>query len=399
MNNSTFYSLRQIEEVVLKCSKQFPVIALTGPRQSGKSTLLKHIFEKTHRIVSFDDPILRERAFNDPKLFIKSYGDNVVFDEIQYCPELLSYIKILVDEEREKKGRFILTGSQQFHLMHNIGDTLAGRVALLRLFPLGIKEKKTMQPKEAFVQACLRGSYPELVFHKEMDSHLWYSSYLQTYLERDVRGLYNIGNLRDFQQFLRLLASRCSQILNYSHFARELGISVNTIKRWISLLEASNIIYLLMPYYKNFGKRITKSPKVYFFDIGLVCYLTGISTEEHVFNGPFSGALFENFIIQEMVKHFCHKGEQPQLYYMRLNEKTEIDVVLEKDMQLYPFEIKLSETPNLGMANNFEKSFELIKTTQDKVQGQIICLSKDKIPLTQNVGVVDIGSLLGEWNL
>lgn len=226
-----------------------------------------------------------------------------------------------------------------------------------------------------------------------MDSNVWYGSYLQTYLERDIRTTYNIGILREFQQFMRLLAGRSAQVLNLSSFANDLGVSVNTIKKWLSILEASRIIYVLPPYYRNLGKRVTKSPKIYFLDIGLVCYLTGLKTGEHVFNGPLSGALFENFVIQETVKYSFNKGIRPNLFYLRTHNNLEIDLIIEKNLQLYPFEIKLTKTPNLGMAGSIER-FRKIFSKLKISNGKVISLTRDEIPLTKNVSAVNMNSYL-----
>lgn len=400
MDNFT-YIHRQIEEILEYAIKHFPALALTGPRQSGKSTLLEHIFGKTHTIVSFDDPITRERAISDPKLFIESAGEKIIFDEIQYVPQILSYIKILIDKDRHKYGRFIITGSQQFNLIKNLGDTLAGRIALFNLLTFSVEEKrhvsfltdKLSTAQECFIHSCLRGSFPETTIYPDIDFDTWCGSYLQTYLERDIRTIYNIGILREFQQFLRLLAGRCSQILNLSSFANDLGVSVNTIKKWISILAACQIIYILPPYYRNLGKRITKSPKVYFSDIGLVCYLTGVKTKEHLFNGPLAGALFENFVIQETVKYFFNKGIQPNLYYLRTHNNIEIDLIIEKNLQLYPFEIKLTKTPNVGMASpieRFKKIFSKLKINT----GSVISISEENVALTKNVSVINMDSYL-----
>ncbi len=395
------YINRQIECVIKNLIKDFPAVALTGPRQSGKSTLLQNIFGGTYTIVSFDDPITRERAISDPRLFIESQGEKVIFDEIQYVPQLLSYIKMLIDSERYKRGRFIITGSQQFNLIKNLGDTLAGRIGLLDLLPFSIGEKKKVPFLKArlsniqnnFVHACLRGSFPEITVHSEIKSDVWYGSYIQTYLERDIRTIYNIGSLREFQQFLRLLAARCSQMLNLSSFANDLGVSVNTIKKWLSILEASRIIYILPPYYRNLGKRITKSPKVYFLDVGLVCYLTGLKNREYLFDGPLAGALFENFVIQETVKYFFNRGIRPGLFYLRTHNNVEIDLIVESDLQLFPFEIKLTKTPNINMANPIErfiKNFTKLKINK----GKIIILGEQEMSLTKNVSVINMNSYL-----
>ncbi len=391
------YIHRQIEKLVKKMASQFPSVAVTGPRQSGKSTLLKKIFP-SYNYLSFDDPINRERAISDPNLFLDNAGNKVIIDEIQYVPQLLSYIKIRIDEEREKKGRFILTGSQQFSLIKNLGDSLAGRIALLDLLPFNVSEKRNIpglktalkDTSGCFTHACLNGSFPEPTIQKKFDLNTWHGAYLQTYIERDVRTLYNIGNLRDFQQFMSLLASRCSQTLNMSAFANDLGIGVNTIKRWLSILEASRIIYLLPPYYSNMGKRVTKAPKIYFIDCGLVSYITGIKNRDHIFNGPLGGALFENFCIQETIKYFINRGNKPKLYYYRSHNGLEIDLLIEGENRiLYPIEIKLSKTPKISMANNikrYKKQFPKLKISD----GRILSLSSENITLSKDIWVQNL---------
>lgn len=396
------YIHREIETVLKHSIRHFPAIALTGPRQSGKSTLIEKIFGDTHTIRTFDDPITRDQAVSDPRLFIEGAGERIILDEIQYVPQILSYIKILIDKDRRKYGRFIITGSQQFHLIKNLGDTLAGRIAIFNLLPFSIKEKKRVSflknklsdTKSNFIHSCIRGSFPEITIYSDMDSNTWYGSYLQTYLERDIRTIYNIGILREFQQFLRLLAGRCSQILNLSSFASDLGVSVNTIKKWLSILEASQILYILPPYYRNLGKRVTRSPKIYFLDTGLVCYLTGLTTREHLLNGPLAGALFENFVIQETVKYYLNRGLRPNLFYLRTHNNLEVDLIIERNLKLFPFEIKLTKTPNLGMAlpiERFKKIFSRLKIGS----GKIISLSDYDMALTRDVTVVNMDSYLG----
>jgi len=396
------YVHRQIEGVIKKLVGGFPAVALTGPRQSGKSTLLENTFGKTYSIVSFDDPLTRDRAISDPKLFREELGERVIFDEIQYVPQILSYIKMLIDKYRRKNGRYIITGSQQFNLIKNLGDTLAGRIALLDLLPFSVPEKSRVPSlqdelsvtQNSFAHSCLVGSFPEVVLRSDIKTDAWYSSYIQTYLERDIRTLYNIGSLREFQQFLRLLAARCSQLLNLSSFANDIGVSVNTIKKWLSILEASRIIYILPPYYRNLGKRITKSPKVYFLDVGLVCYLTGITTKESLFKGPMAGQLFENFIIQETIKCFFNRGVRPNLFYLRTHNNVEVDLIIEKNLQLFPFEIKLTKTPTMHMA----KPIEALISNFSKLRinnGKIISLIEKDMTLTQHVSVSSVNSYLG----
>lgn len=393
----TLYITRQIEPVIMKYARQFPALLVTGPRQSGKSTMLKQIFSKTHKIISFDDPLLREKVLSDSRLFLDNLPERILFDEIQYAPQLLSYLKMNIDRNRQKHGIYIMTGSQQFALMKGLTETLAGRVGILTLLPFNYQEIGAVgllkQPKhraeQLFVNACLRGSFPEIVVHPKIDSSAWYGNYLTTYLERDIRSVYNIGSLREFQRFMQLLAGRCAQILNLSSIANDLGVAVNTIKNWISVLEASRIIYLLSPYYQNLGKRISHNPKVYFLDSGLVCYLTGISTKEHLLNGPMAGALFENYCIQETVKSFFNKGQRLNLFYLRTHNGLEIDLLIEKALKIYPFEIKLTKSPAGGLAGPMERFKNLFPKLRI-MPGRIICLTDEKIPLSRTVSAENV---------
>jgi len=389
------YIHREIEKILLKTVKQFSIVAITGPRQSGKTTLIKNILSD-YNFISFDDPLNREKALSDPLFFLESAGEKAILDEIQYVPQLLSYIKIIVDNNRDKKGLFVLTGSQQFTLMKGVTETLAGRVALLKLLPFSKSEResvaalrnKASNTLKDFIHFSFQGGFPELNLNSKIEKEIWYASFLQTYLERDIRAIYDIGSLREFQRFLKILASRCSQILNLSHLANDVGVAVNTIKKWVSILEASGIIYLLYPYYKNLGKRITKTPKVYFLDSGLVCFLVGLETKKHLINGPLAGGLFENYCIQETVKTFYNQGKTPPIYYLRTHNQLEIDLIIEKNMKIYPFEIKFTKTPNIGMANPVER-FKKIYSKLDIQSGGLITLAEEEKKLSRNVSIVD----------
>ncbi|MBI4178924.1 ATP-binding protein [bacterium] len=405
------YVHREIERSLRTLFRQFPAMALTGPRQAGKTTLLKNVFGKNFRFVSFDDPLTREKALSDPVLFLENIPEPVVFDEIQYVPELLSYIKILIDKNRSRRGRFIFTGSQQFHLIKNLGDTLAGRVCLLNLLPFSLVElerappvrslrpsmasrdtspvrvgREKTPPLDSFVSACLRGSFPEICMRPRMDAAAWYGSYLQTYLERDVRTVYNIGNLRDFQQFVRLLAARCAQVLTLSHLSNDLGVSVNTVKNWLSVLEAGHLVYLLNPYYRNLGKRITRSPKVYFLDCGLVCYLTGIRDRRTLLNGPMGGPLFENFVVQETVKAFFNHAKRPSLYYVRTHNDLEVDLLIESGLKVFPVELKMTRSPSPRMGASILR-FRGVFSKLDIMPGRLVSLSDENGILRKNVSL------------
>ncbi len=402
------YIPRSLEPVLKKAVSQFPAVVIVGPRQSGKTTLLKHLYGGKYPIVSLEPPDVRLAALNDPRGFINLYPPPVVFDEIQYAPVLLPYIKEHVDAQRDRSGQYLLTGSQNLLLMQQVTESLAGRTAVLKLLPLSRWEvnhhpQRTLpwetgktaslpdQPIRELWEYILRGSYPEVVANPHRDARLWQASYVQTYLERDVRNLRNIGDLTLFQTFLRALAARSAQILNLSDLAREIGVSVNTAKDWISILEASFQIFILRPYYANIGKRLVKSPKLYFTDTGLLCYLVGLRDFEHAASGPMGGAIFENLVIAELFKIYIHRGEQPPLYYWRTAAGSEVDLVIETQDRLIPIEIKQSETPRPEIATaivNFQKDFE-----GKAGQGYVIHPGLTTLPLAKGVMTLPLNAL------
>ena len=287
-----------------------------------------------------DNPRDLKLAQEDPELFFQEYASPLIIDEIQYAPQLLKYIKIRVDRD-QKRGQFLITGSQQFTLMKGLQETLAGRVALFQLTPMAVTEGS--ESKQSYEYRALVGSYPELLTIPQIDPDRWFASYLSTYIEKDVQLHYGLEKTTLFRDLLFLLAARCSQILNYQSLANDLGLSVPTIKSWIKILEASQIIYLLRPFYVNLGSRIIKAPKVYFTDIGLVSYITGNRQKKAVTRGPQAGALFENFVIQELFKHYANLGRTAPLYYYRTNNGLEVDLIIEEKLgKIKPCEIKLT---------------------------------------------------------
>jgi uncharacterized protein len=334
------YIHRVLENSVSEYLELFPVVGLTGPRQSGKSTMLKKLLANRYRYVSFDDLNVVDRFHSDPEGFMATYDDKVIFDEVQRVPELFSYVKLSVDNDRKNYGKIVMTGSSQFAFMKRVSESLAGRIGLLALLPFQYAEVPVRLRETSIYQ----GSYPELVDRKYRGAFEWYTSYLDTYLTRDVRDLREIGDIRDFRRFVQILAARVSQVLNMSDVARDIGISVPTVKKWISVLEASYIVFLLPPYYNNFGKRIVKSPKIYFFDTGLVSYLTGIRNHELFERGPLYGPLFENYVISEIYKKELHVRSGAELFYLRTSNGVEIDLIVDRKPEREFIEIKTSQT-------------------------------------------------------
>lgn len=335
---------REQSKHLIESSKYFPVIAILGPRQSGKTTLAKSIFSQ-HVYVSLENPDTRDLIQKDPRTFFISnknkYG--IIIDEFQNIPSLLSYIQCIVDEEKIP-GYFILTGSQNFLMNQNITQSLAGRIAIHTLLPFSINEleKGNMLSKEV-EEILFKGCYPS-IHSKDMPSNYFYSNYIQTYIERDVRLLIQISDLSVFQTFITLCASRIGQLINFTSLGNECGISDKTARRWLSILETNYIIYLLYPHYTNLGKRIVKSPKIYFYDTGLACYLLRIKQNELV-SHPNKCALFESFIISDIIKHFYNSGERPNIYFWKDKLGHEIDCIIDQVFTVTPLEIKVSRTP------------------------------------------------------
>ena len=377
------YIHRELEKRVTEYLKLFPVVGLTGPRQSGKSTMLKKLLGSRYRYVSFDDLNVVDRFHSDPEGFMETYADKVIFDEVQRVPELFSYVKLSVDNDRKNYGKFVMTGSSQFAYMKRVSESLAGRIGLLALLPFQYAEV----PARLRDGSIYQGSYPELVDRKYRGAFDWYTSYLDTYLTRDVRDLRDIGDIRDLRRFVQMLAARVSQVLNMSDVARDIGISMPTVKKWISVLEASYIVFLLPPYYRNLGKRIVKSPKLYFFDTGLVSYLTGIRTSELFEHGPLYGPLFENYVISEIYKKELHVRSGAELFYYRTSNGMEIDLILDRKQEREFIEIKTSKTYRLEMARS------LLQLKEDKDQAFLLYRGRP-VESTPDLKVINYKSYL-----
>jgi len=381
--NIHMYYRRQIESVLQHYTTIFPVVGLTGPRQSGKSTLLSHLFRDDYTYVSFDDFKTTTLFYDDPEKFMTIYNDRVVFDEVQKVPEIFNHIKIAVDRDRENYGKFILTGSSNFLLLRQTTESLAGRIGLLSLLPFQYSEI----PEKLQKDSIFRGGYPELVKRQYAHTDEWYSSYLETYLSRDIRTVSNIGDLHDFKRFIRLLSANTAQILNLSNYSKDIGVAVSTIKRWVSVLEASFVIFLLQPYFNNYGKRIVKSPKVYFYDTGLVSFLAGISTEAFFEQGPMAGSIFENYVISELLKKELHQGGRGQFYYLRTSHGNEIDLIIDRAGSQDFIEIKNSATFKPAMT-------KMIEEYKDRKQRGYLLYRGSTVPYLPDIVIQNYSKLL-----
>jgi uncharacterized protein len=405
------YLKRTLENQILKASKAFPVVLISGPRQVGKTTVLKNIEANNRTYVTLDNPMLRALAQDDPAIFLQRFKRPILIDEIQYAPQLFPYIKMEVDENKQP-GDFWLTGSQQFHLMKNVSESLAGRVAILRLqglsdfevsknpqvepfipeydYLLNLSNIMKLQKLQQIYEKIWQGSFPLLLTNKNTDRNTFYDSYIQTYLQRDVRDLTKVGDEKAFVKFLRATAARSGQLINYTDLARDAEISANTAKAWLSILETSGLIYLLEPYYNNRTKRLVKAPKLYFMDTGLCSYLTQWPTPESLEAGAMSGAILETYIMCELLKSYWHNGKQPPFYFYRDKDQKEIDLLIEQGGKIYPIEFKKSSNPDKKSISNF-KTLEKLNVTVG--EGAVICLSSDFIPMNKDVNIVPVWSI------
>ena len=373
---------REIEKELLSLMEDYPVVTITGPRQSGKTTLAKTTFPG-YNYCNLENPEIRQLAENDPNAFFTSFSQPLIIDEIQRVPQLLSFIQVIVDE-KNKKGLFLLTGSHQQSLREAVSQSLAGRTALLRLLPFSIKELLSANIELNRDKLIYTGFLPG-IYDNKLNPTKAYRNYFQTYVERDLRQLLQVKNLSNFENFIRLLAGRVGQILNLHALSGDLGVSATTLTHWLSVLEASFLVFRLQPYFENFGKRLVKSPKLYFTDVGLVCYLLGIETPEQVTRDPLIGGLFENMVVLEAVKTRLNKGLDPNLFYFRDNNKNEVDLIYKKQRMLTPIEIKSAMTFN----ENLLKGIAYFQRTSNQAQKGYLVYSGDLTFEKDNVHVIN----------
>ena len=390
------YIHRHMEDCIQKLSKNWSAILLTGPRQSGKTTMLRKLSEKENigrKYVSLDDLQIRELAKNDPKMFLQLYAPPVLIDEVQYAPELFTYIKIYIDEHHNP-GDFWLTGSQIFRLLKGVQESLAGRVAILHMSPLSQREiigadpvafttdfltllekSNNIQPVSTpqIYKRIWKGSMPRVNSNPDEDRNIYYSSYISTYIERDVREISRAIDALKFSKFITAVAARSSQLVNYKAIAEDVDINQIQAKEWINILETLGIVFLLHPYSNNVLKRTIKTPKLYFYDTGLVCYLTKWSSPEVAESGAMSGALLENYVVSEIIKSYQNLGKEPFINYYRDHDAKEIDVILEGDGKLCPIEIKKTANPDKRII----KTFSLIeKSPLERGNSAILCMAE-----------------------
>jgi len=398
------YIKRALEKRILTANEQRRALIVTGPRQVGKTTVLKHLAEKERAYVTLDNPIERETAVNEPALFLERHKPPVIIDEIQYAPNLLSYIKMYVDEH-QNKGDFWLTGSQKFHLMKGVSESLAGRIAVIEMYGLSqseiggkenapfvcdheemLRRLKTRKPQSLsdMYERIFNGSMPE-AYTGGFDRGEFYADYVNTYLERDIRSLTQVANELDFLRFMTACAARTSEMVNYADLAKDVGITAPTAKQWLSVLVSSGIVTLIQPYFNNRLKRAIKSPNMYFMDTGLAVYLTRWDSPKTLEVSAMSGKIFETYVVSEILKSYHNAGKQPPVYYYRDTDGKEIDLILEYNGTVYPIEIKKTGNPGKDAVKNFDA---LKNSGMLMGEGAVVCLYDNVLPLDKNNWII-----------
>ena len=353
---------RELTQEIIKSLTQYPIISLTGPRQSGKSTLLTTILPD-YKYVSLESPEDRKFALDDPRGFLEKYNDKTIIDEAQYAPDLFSYIQMVTDFSG-KTGQYVLSGSQNFLLLKSIKQSLAGRVNILKLLPFSYHELSRSDINPNIDELIFMGGYPR-IYDKNLPPSKFYENYLQTYIDRDVDDLLNVREISTFNKFLKICATRIGQILDITSLANDCGIDRKTASSWLSILESSYIAFQMPPYFANIGKRLIKSPKLYFYDTGLACYLLGIKDKDLLVNSRSFGSLFENFVIGEMLKGYLNADQNPDLYFWRDNHKNEVDIIDATGSELKSYEVKSSKTMNWDYLSNLSDVSEALKISME----------------------------------
>jgi len=372
---------RKLTTEIQELAKSYPVVTILGPRQSGKTTLVRALFpDKPY--INLEELDVRNLAQSDPRSFFEKIPNGAILDEIQQAPDLLSYIQVIVDEH-DIKGEFILTGSHQLKLHHAVAQSLAGRTALLNLYPMSHEELIEAGFDVTVNELILNGGYPR-IYKDQLNPTKAYRNYFQTYIERDLRELIHVKDLNQFQRFVRICAGRVGQILNLEGIGNDVGISSKTVKEWISMLEASFIVFRLYPYFENFGKRMIKSPKLYFTDVGLATYLLGIENGVQLSRDPLRGSLIENLVVSELLKARNNKGLDPQLYFYRDTKGNEVDVIFQKGHQLIPIEVKASKTFHKHQLKNLDYFCQLAPDRIEKAY--LVYLGEQE----QKIGSIDL---------
>ena len=403
---------RTLAATVCELSERFGAVLLTGPRQVGKTTLFRHIQRGARNYVTLDDPQDRALAQTDPAAFLQRYEPPVLIDEVQYAPQLFPYVKMSIDK-LGKPGLFWLTGSQQFEMMKHVSESLAGRVAIVKLLGFSMFEEagkaqlvepflpklQRLQNRQQAVtplslmqvyQRIWRGAFPFVALNRLEDCQQFYQSYVATYMQRDVRDYARIHNESVFLKFLQLAAAHSGQLVNYAHWARDLSVSQPTVKAWLTVLQACGLVYLLQPFETNLSKRVLKTPKLYFLDTGLCCYLAGWSSPQVLERGAMSGAILETYVVSEIIKSYWHNGKEPRVFFYRDKQKREVDVILEENGTIYPVAIKKTATPSKQHAQHFAALQQLNVSVGC---GAVVCFRANYLPLTSDVYAVCAGCL------